>query len=119
MQIKITAKVKGITPEMVIGVIVVNSVYESFKLLCRLTSINDSKHGKGSLHSKDVDGDGEPDGNAVDFGTKEHTGVVHKPDLVKRCKEWLGPDYDVVLENPGDVGPDGNEHLHVEYDPKS
>lgn len=61
-------------------------------------------------------------GNALDFRTKHLSSYASPPARVdmlqaiaRKLKTSLGPDYDVVLENINEL----NEHLHVEYDPKS
>jgi hypothetical protein len=69
-----------------------------------ITSGNDSKHMKGSLHYRN---------RALDFrGNNLKVAVGRK--LAECVAAILGPDYDVafeVFENPS------NNHLHVEYDP--
>lgn len=70
-----------------------------------ITSGNDSKHMKGSLHFKD---------RALDFRGNNVKVSVGKQ-FEKAVAARLGRDYDVVFEtfmNPA------NNHLHVEYDPK-
>ena len=60
-----------------------------------ITSARDGKHMEGSLHYK---------GQAIDLRTKH---VLEA--LTKKIKEYVGSDYDVVLES---------EHIHLEWDPK-
>jgi len=68
-----------------------------------LTSANDSKHMKGSLHYT---------GNALDFRTK-HLPKDVKRKLISVTKRRLANKaYQFVLEDEGKA----NEHLHIEYD---
>lgn len=111
--IKHTASIKGLTPEMMAGWMIVTAVFFSFNAEeCTVTSGVDSKHGKDTLHQRNTDDDPEPDCNALDFRTKTFKG--DKFALRDRCRSWLGPQFDVVLEA---LNTD-NEHMHVEFDPK-
>lgn len=92
---------------------IVHSVYNFYNILCTITSCNDSKHGAGSLH---------PYGRAFDVRTKNiealtgsSNATARKQDIVRICREQLGPQFDVVLEDLGGE----NEHMHVEWDPKT
>lgn len=95
---------------MCIAAMVVEECFAGFGADCTITSANDSKHGANSLHSRD--------GlcRALDFRTKD---FPYREDdslleFVAKVKESLGQDFDVVLEDHGEI----NEHLHVEWDPK-
>ena len=70
-----------------------------------ITSANDSTHGKNSLHYSDL---------ALDLRSKNLTSV-QKDTVLKHLKEYLGRDYDILLESRNGE----NEHFHLEYDPKS
>lgn len=65
---------------------------------CVVTSLMDGTHMEGSFHYK---------GLAADLRTN-YFNNAQKRIAVKRLKEELGEDYDVVLERT---------HIHVEYDP--
>jgi len=70
-----------------------------------VTSINDGKHSKESLHYK---------GEAFDIRTRDDDSGIQWSDatkdlIAKTLRERLGPDYDVVVER---------HHIHCEYDPK-
>ena len=72
-----------------------------------ITSAQDGVHtAPNTLH---------PDGKALDFRGR-NISVPQGQQLEVRVQRALGPDYDVDFEtfrnNPG------NNHLHVEYDPK-
>jgi hypothetical protein len=70
-----------------------------------ITSLNDSKHGTGSLHYYD---------EAFDGRTK-HLKPEDRDWLFREMKSILEPcGFDVVLENAGGT----NEHLHCEFQPK-
>jgi threonine dehydrogenase-like Zn-dependent dehydrogenase len=105
VRLKHGVSLKSLSPQMVVGLMVVASVFERFRVECVVTSANDSRHSDKSLHYV---------GCALDFRTKfaELNGREHE--LAAAVKADLGPDFDVVIEA---VGTD-NEHLHVEYDPK-
>ena len=103
MRLKAGVKLTDLAPQMVLAAVIVERIYDSYRCDCVITSANDSKHGKDSLHYR---------GRALDFRTKNYTG--DKQALRDEIKEALGADFDVILE---DLGGD-NEHIHVEYDPK-
>jgi hypothetical protein len=65
-----------------------------------VTSGNDSKHMKNSLHFEDL---------AMDYRTLIIGHAPMRQVLARLITFMLGDDYDVVLEV---------DHLHVEYDPK-
>ncbi len=90
---------------MALGIQIVESAYNACGVgYCLSTSIMDGKHGKGSRHTF---------GDAVDFRT-HHIARNKLAPLMEKLREYLGGDFDVVLEHVGEP----NEHLHVEYDPK-
>lgn len=73
-------------------------------LECVVTSGVDGKHKKNSLHYQ---------GRALDFRTK-HIPRERVHGFCNYIKAFLGPKYDVILENYGKV----SEHLHIEFDPE-
>jgi len=91
---------KGIQPEMVLGALVVYSVFNEEGFTCTITSCMDGVHKQGSLHYK---------GQALDFRTRHVVDEEALLDIVQAIKFALGEEFDVVLEE---------DHLHVEYDPK-
>lgn len=114
MKLKPGVKLTNLTPQMALAAVIVGSVYHRVdpNASCMLTSVNDSKHGAGSLHhcieGKYTDGQCR----AFDVRTKDVT--ANKLYLVQEVKNALGDEFDVVLEGVGTA----NEHLHVEYQPK-
>jgi len=103
--VKLRSRNGSISQPMVLGIKIIESAYNSCGVgYCMATSIMDGVHGKASRHYW---------GDAVDFRTK-HIARGKLSQLEDRCREYLGADFDVILES---IDSD-NEHLHVEYDPK-
>lgn len=103
--LKHSVKVRGVTPELLIGIMAVWSVYEEYEFPCLITSLNDSEHGHGSLHFS---------GNGVDFRVRDPSGDWNIPDrtrveMAQDIKILLTDDYDFVIEL---------DHFHLEYQPK-
>lgn len=105
MKLKPGVRLKDLSPQMVLAIVVVNELYKKRGLECVVTSANDSKHSVKSLHYK---------GHALDFRTHYQALNGLEIALVNEIKECLGSDFDVLLE--GVATP--NEHIHLEYDPK-
>lgn len=70
-----------------------------------ITSGNDSKHGKNSLHYAN---------RALDFRGRDLS-LAQGDALDKAVSEILGTKYDVIFETFADQN---NNHLHVEFDPR-
>lgn len=70
-----------------------------------VTSINDGKHSRTSLHHV---------GHACDLRTKTLPTVKAKRWFAAEVRRRLGSDFDVFLEDLGKP----NEHLHLQYRPK-
>lgn len=105
MILKEGVSLKGVQPQVAIGIMVVNEVYAIHGFNLVVTSITDSKHGDKSLHYK---------GLAFDCRTKHIEDTENKTSIYLKVKEMLGKEWDVILEDVG--GP--NEHIHCEFDPK-
>lgn len=103
MRLKPGVKLKDLSPQIVLAVIVVNEVYDEKDTDCVITSCNDSQHKTDSFHFR---------GLAIDVRTKNYFG--DKQALRKEIADRLGEEFDVLMENEGEV----NEHLHIEWDPK-
>ena len=98
--VKLRSRNGSISQPMVLGCQIVESAYNACGVgYCMATSIMDGVHGKASRHYW---------GDAVDFRTR-HIPEGKLSELTARCKEYLGDDFDAVMES---------DHLHVEYDPK-
>lgn len=102
MQLKTGVNVKGLQPETLLAMILVNQLRAGIVI----TSINDSAHMKGSRHY---------DGYAFDVRTHELQSDIEKDHLVGMIRQSLTQEYDVVFESRGLP----NEHIHVEFDPKA
>lgn len=90
---------QGLTPEILLGIIIANDVFKFFGHESVITSLLDSKHSHTSLHYC---------GNAVDFRVK-HVARDKWELVTEKIKERMTPDYDVILES---------DHIHIEYQPK-
>jgi hypothetical protein len=104
MKLKKGVKITNLTPQMVLAIRIVESVYQRMQPGhdVTITSIDEGQHGPGTLHGK---------GKAVDFRTKDFTS--NKYTLQNEVRRALGDDFDVVLEDLHGV----NEHLHIEFQP--
>jgi hypothetical protein len=108
IQVKPGANIKNLSPQIRATFPVIDSYIQSNTPFSEgiITSGNDSKHKKGSLHYQD---------NAIDI-----RGNNVPDEVMRRITEdiaWeLGPDYDVIPEFYSDDPL--NDHIHIEYDPK-
>lgn len=105
MKFKQGVKLKDVQPEIVLALLRLNSLFESFKIPLIVTSISDGIHSKNSLHYK---------GKAVDLRSKHIQTNELKLALLSDIREALGDEFDVILEHLGNE----NEHFHIEFDPK-
>lgn len=99
LHFKGSCRFTDLQPEMVIALLIVMQHCRKIEVDCWITSANDSKHKKNSLHYS---------GKALDFRSK-HIHAARKKKWADGIRANLGPAFDVVLES---------DHLHVEYDPK-
>ncbi len=99
MKIKKSAFPGGIKPELLLGLSVANDVYSKFGYELVVTSLNDSKHSRTSLHYV---------GQAADLRTR-HMPLEVAKDIVEELKNSLPDEYDIILES---------DHIHVEWQPK-
>jgi hypothetical protein len=104
IEFKAGVSLKNLKPQMLIALKIVEQEYDKFGTTTVITSGNDGKHKVGSKHYL---------GEALDFRTKT-VGLARQ--LVQAIWEKLNPiGFDVLFED--EKGP--NEHMHVEYDPKT
>lgn len=103
MDIKRGVDVKGIQPEILLGIEVCHFVFMKRGVPLTLTACSDGKHKNGSLHYQ---------GKAVDIRLPSRYSHEDEIDLtvLVECREALGEQYDIILES---------DHIHLEYDPKS
>lgn len=91
-------RVRGITPEILLAVLIADCVYAEHHEHLTITSITDGDHMTNSLHHI---------GEAIDLRLPEDQDNLDS--IVGALKKDLGAAYDVVLERT---------HIHVEHDPK-
>ena len=84
---------------LLLGLVVIDQVLDKYNLNCGITSLNDSKHSKTSLHYAD---------NTADIRTKDCPARIDKAGVVKEMKSRLNHHYDIILES---------NHIHIEYQP--
>lgn len=99
MQLKASVTFHGITSEMLLGIIIVNSIFQKNNYELVITSITDSKHSLTSLHYA---------GNAIDIRIS-NIPPANIDFLINELKNSLGSNFDVVHEI---------DHIHIEYQPK-
>lgn len=97
VSIKPGVRVRGLSNEILLAIMIAESVYRETEQSMVVTSLTDGKHSANSRHYT---------GDAVDLRLPMPT---TKLQIVSRLIAALGVDYDVVLEN---------DHIHIEYDPK-
>lgn len=107
ISLKPDVDIRGVAPEMVIGLMVVQPIINNHGAECVVTACKDGKHKDGSLHYK---------GLAMDIRSKT---LIPKdlPNIVQELRLALGPQFDVVLEGENTPGASA-QHIHVEFDPK-
>lgn len=98
LSIKPDVRVRGISNEILLAIMVAQSVFEAFQKDLTITSITDGDHKAGSLHHT---------GEAVDLRSRDIDGTVLMQ-ILTQLRAQLGGSFDVVLEK---------DHIHVEYDP--
>lgn len=98
-EIKKGVKINGVKPEMVLGIIIIQSVFDKHGKTLVITEVTGGKHGYGSLHYS---------GNAVDIRTRDFT-LEETNIIANDLREALRENFDVVVENT---------HIHAEYQPK-
>ena len=95
MEIKRGVRARGMSPEILLAIVIAEGIWESLGSELVITSLTDGRHGVGSYHHT---------GDAVDLRLPRS----RAPEAANKLSHKLGEGYDVVLE--------GN-HIHVEYDP--
>lgn len=97
----------GVRPEIVLAMSVAAGVYDTHaRADCIITSVNDGRHSRTSRHYV---------GLACDIRTKNLPDLATKRKIREQLALALGYQFDVVLEYLDTH----NEHIHVEFDPKS
>ena len=94
----------ALAPQLVLALVVIEQVMQRHGQEVVITSANDARHAKTSLHYS---------GNGIDIRSR----ALEDPlGVLGEIKEALGfnPDFDIIIEAKGGV----NEHFHLEYQPK-
>lgn len=99
MQLKPTIKLSKLNPQIIIAMMVLDSVYTEHGQELVITAINDGQHMQGSKHYT---------GDAFDARTKYFTEQERKI-VFDEIRERLPIDFDII---------DEADHFHVEYDQK-
>lgn len=94
-----TVNITGLSPQMTVLLITMNSLFEHNGVNCVITSANDAVHSNTSLHYN---------GCALDFRIK-HIELMTAKEIVRKANDALGQDFDIILES---------NHIHAEYQPK-
>lgn len=106
IRLKATVRLLGLRSEMVMAHTIVASVYAQHGHDCVITTGIEGTHTYGSEHYT---------GLALDYRLNDILPVEHRAKIAGAVKAALGQDFDVLHEDAGTA----EEHLHVEYDPKS
>jgi hypothetical protein len=100
MFLKKNVKIQGLTPEILLAIMIVNEVYKSYSIEFVITSVTDSKHtATNSLHYS---------GNAFDCRTSNIPVNIPREMILNDIKEALGPNFYVL---------DEKSHFHISYKP--
>lgn len=99
MRIKAGVRVHGLRPEILLALMVAESVYRRREAELVLTCGIDGQHSRGSKHYI---------GNAIDLRLHNLPPGTWQ-EVREEIAGALGIDYDVVLED---------DHIHIEFDPK-
>lgn len=105
LSLKPGSGISGIKPEMVLGLMIVKSVFDAFSIDMIITEGTKGKHMANSLHYG---------GLAADIRSKHIATSKLKMSVLQKAQAALGDDFDFILESEGKI----NEHFHMEYQPK-
>jgi hypothetical protein len=99
MSLKPDVRAKGVQPEILLGLVILERLFARYRVDLVVTSLLDGEHMPGSLHYK---------GLAADVRSRE-VDVTLRAQLLREARVALGPDFDFILES---------DHFHLEFDPK-
>jgi len=100
MKLKENVKCLGIKPELLLAVIIAESVFRTYEVEFVITSIADGKH--QATNSKHYSG------NAFDVRIKNIPTKETLDYIIHSLKSNLTKDYRVILES---------DHIHIDYNP--
>ena len=100
MILKKGVSANSIKPELLLALIVADGVYTKHGQELVVTSLNDGKHSKTSLHYC---------GFGADLRTRYFKNQAAKANVTKAIRLRLGIDYDVIVEK---------DHIHIEFQPR-
>ena len=106
MRIKAGVRLAGMRPEMVIGLMICESVYAAHGHDMVLTEGTGGKHGPGTLHHEGLASDLRLPSKCPPLRLALSWPPVD--DVIVALQEALGSEFDVVLET---------DHIHVEWQP--
>lgn len=103
--IKEGAKIKGIQPEILVGLAIIDKVFTKYGIDLIITEGTGGVHMQGSLHYV---------GQALDIRSNRISDVTMKKAILNECQILLGDEYDMIIEDLEQP----NEHYHAEFQPK-
>jgi hypothetical protein len=99
-------RLHGTRPELTIALIVLDGILRKHgEVVMMISHGMDGVHTRASIHYA---------GGAEDLVFAMLLDMAVKQQIVDEWKASVGPDFDILFENPGT----SNEHAHVEYQPK-
>ena len=101
MKLKKGVKLLGVKPELIIGLIICNTVYEKHGVEMVITSKTDGKHRDYSDHYK---------GYGMDLRTRNIPDVQTRSAIEMGIKESITEDYRIIFEK---------DHFHFAYKPRN
>ena len=96
--IKPGVKLLGVRPELIVGLMACQSIYQRHGIDFVITSVRDGKHSHNSLHYS---------GQAADLRTRQMSKGTAKQ-IVAEISTAVGNQFDVILES---------NHIHIEFQP--
>ena len=105
IRLKKGVRYTGIQPELVLTMMLVETIFDDHGYTMTVTSIVDGIHSPTSLHYA---------GAAFDVRTNDIPDGYEKDSLIANVIGVMNPDVDVLFEHQGKP----NEHLHIEFQPR-
>lgn len=105
MKVKLGVKIEGVQPEILLGLLVVQRVFDYYQEELVITEVTGGQHMDESLHYQ---------GQAMDIRAKNIISSSVRTSILQDCAIALGDNYDFILEGEGTE----NIHFHLETDLK-